>query len=168
MGGHPNKFLSGMLTFGQTELCTLYMCSVAQSCPAPWTVAHQALSTGFSRQEYWSGLPFPTPFFLYTYHQYIPKLPHPLFYCFLQHSLNSTHSTQVIFLVLILHGLCPAPVQQIGWSLDFLQSCGLRFSLHYHLDFLVYQNSIPWIPSSPFLFQLNKLSHSSLRNGPIR
>ena len=25
----------------------------------PWTVAHQALpSLGFSRQEYWSGLPF--------------------------------------------------------------------------------------------------------------
>ena len=28
----------------------------------PWTTAHQApLSTGFSRQEYWSGLPFPSP-----------------------------------------------------------------------------------------------------------
>ena len=28
----------------------------------PWTVAHQApLSMGFSRQEYWSGLPFPSP-----------------------------------------------------------------------------------------------------------
>ena len=28
----------------------------------PWTVAHRApLSTEFSRQEYWSGLPFPTP-----------------------------------------------------------------------------------------------------------
>ena len=28
----------------------------------PWTVAHQApWSRGFSRQEYWSGLPFPTP-----------------------------------------------------------------------------------------------------------
>ena len=28
----------------------------------PWTVAHQApLSMGFPRQEYWSGLPFPTP-----------------------------------------------------------------------------------------------------------
>ena len=27
-----------------------------------WTVAHQAsLSLGFPRQEYWSGLPFPTP-----------------------------------------------------------------------------------------------------------
>ena len=28
----------------------------------PWTVAHQApLSIGFSRQEYWGGLPFPPP-----------------------------------------------------------------------------------------------------------
>jgi len=28
----------------------------------PWTVAHQApLSTGFPRQDYWSGLPFPPP-----------------------------------------------------------------------------------------------------------
>ena len=28
----------------------------------PWTVAHQAPpSMGFSRQEYWRGLPFPSP-----------------------------------------------------------------------------------------------------------
>ena len=28
----------------------------------PWTVAYQApLYMGFSRQEYWSGLPFPPP-----------------------------------------------------------------------------------------------------------
>ena len=28
----------------------------------PWTVAHQdPLSMGFSRHEYWSGLPFPSP-----------------------------------------------------------------------------------------------------------
>ena len=28
----------------------------------PWTVEHQApLSMGFSRQKYWSGLPFPSP-----------------------------------------------------------------------------------------------------------
>ena len=41
---------------------------VTQSCPAtPWTVAHQAPpSMGFSRQEYWSGVPLPsTPSFLY-------------------------------------------------------------------------------------------------------
>ena len=38
---------------------------VTKSCPTlviPWTVAHQApLPMGFSRQEYWSGLPFPSP-----------------------------------------------------------------------------------------------------------
>ena len=34
----------------------------------PWTVAYQAPpSMGFSRQEYWSGLPFPSP----------GDLPHP-------------------------------------------------------------------------------------------
>ena len=36
--------------------------SRVQLCATPWTVAHQApLSMGFSRQEYWSGLPFPSP-----------------------------------------------------------------------------------------------------------
>ena len=31
----------------------------------PWTIAHQApLSMEFSRQEYWSGLPFPSPGYL--------------------------------------------------------------------------------------------------------
>ena len=38
---------------------------VAKSCPTlvtPWTIACQApLPMGFSRQEYWSGLPFPSP-----------------------------------------------------------------------------------------------------------
>ena len=36
--------------------------SVVSDSAAPWTVAHQApLSMGFSRQEYWSGLPCPAP-----------------------------------------------------------------------------------------------------------
>ena len=35
---------------------------VSDSFLTPWTVACQApLSMGFPRQEYWSGLPFPTP-----------------------------------------------------------------------------------------------------------
>ena len=38
---------------------------VIKLCPTlaiQWTVARQApLSMGFSRQEYWSGLPFPSP-----------------------------------------------------------------------------------------------------------
>ena len=35
-------------------------CSHVRLFVTPWTVAHQApLSMGFSRQEYWSGLPCP-------------------------------------------------------------------------------------------------------------
>ena len=36
--------------------------SCGQLFVTPWTVAYQApLSMGFSRQEYWNGLPFPFP-----------------------------------------------------------------------------------------------------------
>ena len=48
--------------------CSIYSCSHAKflrSCPTlctSWTMAHQApLSLGFSRQEYWSGLPCAPP-----------------------------------------------------------------------------------------------------------
>ena len=38
----------------------------------PWTVACQApLSMGFSRQEYWSGLPFPSPQYSILMHIYM-------------------------------------------------------------------------------------------------
>ena len=58
---------------------------VAKSCPTlatPWTIARQApLSTGFSRQEHWSGLPFqhniakaaPPPPFSKVFNQNIVK-----------------------------------------------------------------------------------------------
>ena len=43
----------------------MYVCvclSRVQLFETPWTVAHQApLSMGFSRQEYWSELPCPSP-----------------------------------------------------------------------------------------------------------
>ena len=36
-------------------------CSVVPDSATPWTAARQApLSVGFSRQDYWSGLPFPS------------------------------------------------------------------------------------------------------------
>ena len=39
-----------------------YMLSHVGLFATPWAVDHQApLSTGFSRQEYWSGLPFTSP-----------------------------------------------------------------------------------------------------------
>ena len=41
------------------------LCLVTQSCltlATPWIVAHWApLSMGFSRQEYWNGMPFSSP-----------------------------------------------------------------------------------------------------------
>ena len=40
----------------------VYVLSHVQLFAIPWTVTHQALlSTGFPRQEYWSGLSFPSP-----------------------------------------------------------------------------------------------------------
>ena len=45
-----------------------YLCLVAKSCltlATPWTIACQApLSMGFSRKEYWRGLPFPSPYII--------------------------------------------------------------------------------------------------------
>ena len=40
--------------------------SHARLLATPWTAAYQAPSSmGFSRQEYWSGLPLPSPFLIY-------------------------------------------------------------------------------------------------------
>ena len=65
----PGKLQSTALQRGQTGLSnftfTFTCAQLPQSCLTlcdPWTVAHQApLSMRFSRQEYWSGLPFTFP-----------------------------------------------------------------------------------------------------------
>ena len=45
-----------------SKLMLLSHFSRVQLCATPWTAAYQApLSMGFSRQEHWSGLPFPSP-----------------------------------------------------------------------------------------------------------
>ena len=65
----PTFVISYLLNNSHT-FCLCFMwwvkwSEVAQSCPTfatLWTVAYHApLSIGFSRQEYWSGLPFPSP-----------------------------------------------------------------------------------------------------------
>ena len=64
---HGWRSLVGYSPWGYKEsdvlLLLLLRCfSRVQLCATPWTAAHQApLSTGFSRQENWSGLPFPPP-----------------------------------------------------------------------------------------------------------
>ena len=42
-------------------VCMYVSCSVLSDSATPWTVASQdPLSMGCSRQEYWSGMPFPS------------------------------------------------------------------------------------------------------------
>ena len=53
---------STALIFGRVKKVEGISHSVVSDSVIPWTVARQApLSTGFSRQEDWSGLPFPPP-----------------------------------------------------------------------------------------------------------
>ena len=67
MGGGPEKQRVEMLKFRDgvlLELAVLFAdhFSHVQLFVTPWTVALQApLSMGFSRQEHWSGWPFPRP-----------------------------------------------------------------------------------------------------------
>ena len=49
-----------LLVSGRVHACLLSLFSCARPFVTPWTIAQQApLSMGFSRQEYWSELPFP-------------------------------------------------------------------------------------------------------------
>ena len=61
--------VSAVVSLFEQVLLLLFHCKVVyHSFVTPWTVAHQApLSVEFSRQEYWSGLPFSSP----------GDLPHP-------------------------------------------------------------------------------------------
>ena len=52
------KEIKYLKTYPESVTCSI----VSDSFVTPWTVASQALlSMEFSRQEYWSGLPFPSP-----------------------------------------------------------------------------------------------------------
>ena len=56
------RCLEQRLCRGRTQQVLFSHSVGSDSFAAPWTVANQApLSLGFSRWEYWSGLPFPSP-----------------------------------------------------------------------------------------------------------
>ena len=60
----PSCTVGGNVNWGSHsgELYEVKSLSRVQLFATPWTVAYQAPpSMGFSRQEYWSGLPFPSP-----------------------------------------------------------------------------------------------------------
>ena len=86
---HGQRSLAGYSPWGLNELDTaeetnillchlvMYACMLShfrhvRIYAPPWTAAHQApMSTGFSRQEYWSGLPFPFPPFSNIHVEYL-------------------------------------------------------------------------------------------------
>ena len=58
------SFNSGVSSM-EPYMCMVSHSEMSNSLRPPWTVVHQTLlSMGFSRQEYWSGLPFPLPGYL--------------------------------------------------------------------------------------------------------
>ena len=58
--GHLNLFGTDIYTL--LLLLLLSRVSCVRLCATPWTAAQQAPTPlGFSRQEHWSGLPFPSP-----------------------------------------------------------------------------------------------------------
>ena len=80
---------------------------MSDSVATPWTVALQAsLSLGFSRQECWSGLPFPSPGGL-PHAGVEPASPALAGRCFTAHSLSgpfiflSSLKTKIIVLAII-------------------------------------------------------------------
>ena len=80
-----------------------------QLCATPETAAHQALpSLGFSRQEHWSGLPFPSPMYESESEvaQSYPTLSDPMDY-----SLPGSS----------VHGICQARILEWG---------AIAFSMH--------------------------------------
>ena len=58
----PRASLTTTLIIDRLCVCMLSRFSGDQLFVTPWTIAHQGpLSKGFFRQEYWSGLPCPSP-----------------------------------------------------------------------------------------------------------
>ena len=58
----PDTFLNVLNTLTHLIPCYSVVLGVVSDSATPWAVALWApLSVGFPRQEYWSGLPLPTP-----------------------------------------------------------------------------------------------------------
>ena len=64
---HKNTGVGCHSLLHMSTMMLLHRFSRVQLFATPWTAAHQAPpSMGFSRQEYWSGVPLPFPIFPYT------------------------------------------------------------------------------------------------------
>ena len=133
-GSEEKGFLSLLIKCEALHICRL-ACVLSRFSPVPlfatpWTVAYQSpLSMEFSRQEYWNGLPFPSPGVLFNPGIKQLSLTSP---AFLYHSVQFSHS--VMSDSLRPHGLqharppCPSPIPGV-----YSNSCPLSRWCHvYH------------------------------------
>ena len=112
----------------------------------PWTAAHQAPpSMGFSRQEYWSGLPFPSS----------GDLPDPG----IKPTSPALQADALTSEPSYLYGL--SQKNQDPQFIQFKKSCNLKLSQHMKLGILPY-TFIHIIPCFIVNIQLNKCIHFAL------
>ena len=108
----------------------------------PWTAAYQAPpSVGFSRQEYWSGLPLPSPAHSSTYLQNVYRIQ-PLL------SLSKTPGPSP-------HHILPGSLEQPNDGCPCLCPCSLQFAMvDIPKDIIMNeQDKVPCLLKSHFFFK---------------
>ena len=85
-------FISDSFLWTLLLLLLLSHVSCVRVLATPWTAAHQApLSMGFSRQEYWSGVPLPSPLWTLAKSKIEPQ-----FFLLVSHSYTQALSLRII------------------------------------------------------------------------
>ena len=115
-------------------------------CATPQTAAHQApLSLGFSRQEHWSGLPFPSPMHESEGEvaQLCPTLGHPM-------DCSPPGSSA--------HGICQTRVLEWG---------AIAFSISLFLGAIFYSRELCLAKCSTWYTQLSTEHSAPLAHNPI-
>ena len=127
---------------------------MSDSFATPWTVAHQVpLSVGFPRQEYWSGLPFPSPGIFPTHGSH----PHLL------HWQADPLTLSYLGSPILLLGALYLMDKQGKWAsihclfgmlmkdilVKTVSSIGLRFQTARSLGHQIWSRSHTWIPEAP-------------------
>ena len=104
----------------------------------PWTAAYQAPpSMGFSRQEYWSGVPLPSPHSLPYYQQPLPKY----FVIVDEFTLTYNYSKSMVFLMVHSYSCT---------FCKFVQMYNVMYpSLWYHIEYVTILNVVCVLPVHP-------------------
>ena len=141
-----------------SRVCVYYSRSCVHFFVTSWTIAHQApLSMGFSRREYWSGLPFPSPGDLPDPGIKPASLASPALACSLLSEPPGKPSTHVFLLNFFFCGNIEV---LLSWQISVMQYIVVNYShhvTHYILrPYLSYNyNLYPCIDHSLFPLCLN-------------